>query len=289
MDFLPPEERKSLIETTGSDLSIGRQSELLGISRSTVYYVPRINTEDFHLMNRIDEIYTECPFYGKRRIRQALIRLGYKIGIDRTRTLMKKMGIQAIYPKPKTSIPNKEHQTHPYLLKGLIISGSNQVWGADITYIRLAKGWAYLMAILDWYSRYVIAWRLSNTMETDFCTEALEEALRKERTDIFNTDQGSQFTSTAFTGILKNSEIQISMDGRGRAMDNIFTERLWRSVKYEEVYIKEYSSFPEAHYSLKQYFNFYNNKRFHQSLSYLTPAKVHFGENMGDIYNPSPR
>lgn len=276
---MAPENKKLLIDIHHSKISVSRQSELLGIARSTVYYVPRLpSAEDINLMNEIDVIYTECPFYGKRRIHMALNRLGYYIGIPHTRALMRQMGIEAIYPKPKTSIPNKEHFIYPYLLKGLIISAPNQVWGTDITYIRLLKGWAYLVAILDWYSRYVISWKLSNTLEADFCIEALEEALKQEKTVILNSDQGAQFTCEAFTGILKSNDIKISMDGRGRAMDNIFTERLWRTVKHEEVYLREYSGFTEAHQSLKQYFQFYNNRRLHQSLNYLTPAEVHFAE-----------
>ncbi len=235
-------------------------------------------------MNEIDEIYTKYPFYGKRRIRQALKRLGYGIGVKHTCSLMKSMGIQAIYPKPNTSLQNKEHKIYPYLLRDLEIYHPNQVWGTDITYIRLKAGFIYLMAILDWYSRYVISWRLSNTLETDFCIEALEEGLLSQKPDICNSDQGSQFTSNAFTGTLESNNVQVSMDGKGRAMDNIFTERLWRSVKYEEVYLKDYASMPEAHSSLKQYFNFYNNERYHQSLDYLTPAEVHYStENTNQI------
>lgn len=276
MDCFTPEKKKLFIDTHHSSISISRQSELLGISRSVHYYVPRFNPEDLNLMNEIDVIYTKCPFYGKRRIHQALLRLGYDIGVKHTRTLMRKMGIQAVYPKPKTSTPNKEHLIYPYLLHDLDIIHPNHVWGTDITYIRLRSGFIYLMAILDWYSRYVISWRLSNTMENDFCIDALNEALTNQRPDICNSDQGSQFTSNAFTGILKENEVQISMDGRGRAMDNIFTERLWRSVKYEEVYLKDYGSLPEAHHCLKQYFHFYNNERLHQSLDYMTPAEIHF-------------
>ncbi len=276
MDCFTPRQKALFINNNHPSISISRQSELLGIAHCTPYYIPRVNPENLLLMNKIDEIYTKCPFYGKRRIRQALKRLNYDIGIKRTCSLMKRMGIQVIYPKPNTSLPNKEHKIYPYLLRNLEICRPNQVWGTDITYIRLRAGFIYLMAILDWYSRYVISWRLSNTLETDFCLEALEEGLMNKKPDICNSDQGSQFTSNAFTGILESNSVQISMDGKGRAMDNIFTERLWRSVKYEEVYMKDYASLPEAHSSLKQYFHFYNNERYHQSLDYLTPAEVHY-------------
>jgi putative transposase len=274
---LPHDQRRSLIDASDPALSLSRQANLLGVGRSTLYYVPYVNPRDLVLMNEIDEIYTKCPFYGKRKIRIELINRGYPIGVKHTCSLMKKMGIQAICPKPGTSIPNKEHAIYPYLLGDLQIYYPNQVWGTDITYIRIQGGFIYLVAIIDWYSRYVVSWRLSNSMETDFCIQALEEGLMNQaKPHIFNSDQGSQFTSNAFTKVLKDHEVKISMDGRGRCMDNIFTERLWRSVKYEEVYLKDYVSLPEARQSLTQYFHFYNYERSHQSLNYLTPAKFYY-------------
>jgi putative transposase len=229
-------------------------------------------------MNMIDVVYTEFPYYGWRRIRHALKR-GYQIDIGRKRIrrLMTEMGIEAIYPKPHTSKGNKEHVIYPYLLKGLKIKYPNQVWGSDITYLRLENGCAYLTAIIDWYSRYVISWRLSKSLESGFCVEALDEALAKGLADIHNSDQGVQFTSGEYTGKLKEHEVRISMDGRGRCMDNIFTERLWRSVKYEDVYIKSYRTIEEAREGLGNYFHQYNTRRLHQSLNYKTPAEIYCG------------
>jgi len=227
-------------------------------------------------MRRIDEVYTEWPFYGARRIAAHLSRK--KPAVDRKRVgrLMKKMGIEAIYQKPRTTKPAPEHETYPYLLRNLDIVRPDQVWATDITYIRLHRGFVYLVAVMDWFSRYVLSWRLSNTLETSFCVEALQEALsRAGPPDIFNTDQGSQFTSTAFTDCLKDAGVDISMNGRGRAVDNIFVERLWRSVKYEEVYIRDYQSMREAATNLGAYFDFYDHTRVHQSLDYQTPAAVY--------------
>jgi putative transposase len=276
LNSLPHNRKKLLLEINAPHLPLSRQCELLGISRSSTYYTPRVNPADLTLMNEIDKIYTKSPFYGKRRLCHALKRLGYDIGVKHTCSLMKKMGIAAIYPGPKTSIPNREHKVYPYLLRDLIIHRPNQVWATDITYIKLAHGFIYLVAILDWYSRYVISWRLSNTLEADFCIEALEEALMVNQPEIFNADQGSQFTAKAFTGVLESSGVAISMDGKGRCYDNIFTERLWRTVKYEEVYLKSYRDPAEARNSLKGYFHFYNNERLHQSLDYMTPSEIHF-------------
>jgi len=227
-------------------------------------------------MDAIDKIYTKYPFYGSRRIRYAL-QDDYRIYIGRehVQRLMRDMGIEAIYPKRKTSISDKEHLKYPYLLKNLNIIRPNQVWGTDITYVRLEKGWAYLTAIMDWFSRYALSWKLSPTMETDFCMEALEEALITAMPEIHNSDQGSQFTSENYLNILKDNQIKISMDGKGRCMDNIFTERLWRTVKYENIYIKSYGGIPEAKEGLKEYFSFYNQKRRHQSLDYQTPEKIY--------------
>ena len=230
-------------------------------------------------MDIIDNIYTDKPFYGSRRIRRELFKM-YDITIGRNKisSLMKLMGIEAIYPKSNKNLskPDNSARKYPYLLKDVKIKYPNHVWGSDITYIKLLHGWAYLVAIIDWYSRYVLSWKLSNTLETTFCIEALEEALSKSAVEIFNSDQGSQYTSENFTELLLSNEVKISMDGRGRCMDNIFTERLWRTVKYENVYIKSYENMPEAKAGLREYFEFYNNKRYHQSLDYQTPFEVYF-------------
>ncbi len=229
------------------------------------------------LMNRIDEEYTRHPFYGSRKMVVFLNQRGHSVNRKRIQRLMREMGIQGICPGPNTSRRRIEHAVYPYLLKGLLITRPNQVWSADITYIRLTRGFAYLVAILDWYSRYVLSWRLSNSLETAFCTEALEEALKQGTPEIFNTDQGCQFTSQDFTRLLQERDIRISMDSRGRAFDNIFTERLWRTVKYEDVYIQGYQTMIEAQPGLGKYFPFYNDERFHQSLGYRTPSAVHHG------------
>lgn len=227
-------------------------------------------------MDLIDEQFTKTPFYGTRRLCIALKGKGYVINRKKMRRLMQKMGIEAIYPKKNLSKANKEHNKYPYLLEDLKINRPEQVWSEDITYIRLEKGFVYLTAIIDWFSRYVVSWKLSNLLSTDFCIEALEEALRKGIPDIFNTDQGVQFTSKDFIKVLKSRDIKISMDGKGRALDNIFIERLWRSVKYEEVYLKCYRTLRDAKEGLKNYFMYYNYKRPHQSLDYKTPNEVHF-------------
>ena len=229
-------------------------------------------------MNAIDGIYTNYPFYGSRRMRiELLYEHGIDIGRDRVRHLMQRLGLQAIYPKPNTSKATPMNETYPYLLRGLAVVRPNQVWGSDITYIQTAKGFVYLVAFIDWFSRYVVAWRLSDNMELTFCLEALGEALGVATPDISNTDQGSHFTAKAFLAMLTAKDIRISMDGRGRCMDNIFTERLWRTVKYENVFLKSYQDFDEANAGLAEYFGFYNHKRRHQSLDYQTPATVYFG------------
>jgi putative transposase len=259
-------------------ISLHRQCLLLEINRSSLYYQAReISEEDLWLMNQLDKQYTKTPFYGVRKMREYLQRLGYNIGKDKVRALLRGMGLMAIYPKPKTSKPHPEHKIYPYLLKDVEIIRPNQVWSADITYIRLTQGFAYLVVIIDWYSRYILSWRLSNSLETDFCIEALKDALTYGRSDIFNSDQGVQFTSEAFTKLLLEKGITISMDGRGRVFDNIFVERLWRSVKYENVYLHGYQTIPEAREGLKQYFNFYNMERFHQALGNKTPWEVYSG------------
>lgn len=259
-------------------LPITRQCRLLELSRSSVYYREApVSDLDLILMRQIDEIHLKYPFYGSRRIRNELEDRGYQVGRGHVVTLMRKMGIEAIYRKPRTSVAHPEHKIYPYLLRGLDIKGANQVWAADITYLPMARGFCFLAAIMDWASRRVLAWRLSNTLHTSFCLEALEEALLRFGTpEIFNTDQGSQFTSDDFTGVLLSRDIRISMDGQGRWIDNVFIERLWRSVKYEEVYLKAYDSISEARRELECYFEFYNNLRRHQSLDYQTPDKVYW-------------
>lgn len=230
-------------------------------------------------MDLIDEIYTGCPFFGNRRIKYELnLTHHIPIGRDHLRAPMNLIGIQAIYPKKKLSWRNKNHKVYPYLLRNLKIQKPNQVWSADITCIRLEEGFAYLIAIIDWFSRYVVNWKLSNSLDIEFCLECLDEALsqNKNKPDIFNTDQGSHFTSPQFTGILESKNIQISMDGRGRCLDNIFTERLWRTVKQENIYLNNYANVTETRNGLNEYFQFYNERRRHQSLAYLTPKEVHF-------------
>lgn len=259
------------------ELSVRQRCELLGLNRSSYYYEPQ--PEDKYnrlLMNLIDEEYTRHPFYGSPRLWAYLKRKGHHINIKRIKRLMGVMGISAIYPKANTSQPATGHKIFPYLLSGVKIVRPDQVWSVDITYIRMAYGFLYLVAIIDWYSRYVLAWNLSNTMDVDFCLEALLEALQLGTPEIFNSDQGSQFTSEDFTSILLSRCIQISMDGRGRALDNIFVERLWRSVKYEDVYLNNYEAPREARIGLGGYFNFYNDERPHQSLDYQTPSEVYF-------------
>ncbi len=268
-----------LIEATHPDLSMRHQCELLGINRSSLYYGPvTVGQETLTLINLIDEEYTRHPFYGSRKLTKYLRELGYGINRKRVQRLMRMMGLEAIYPGPNTSKRLQEHKVYPYLLGGLAITRTNQVWSTEITYIRLLGGFVYLVAILDWYSRYVLAWRLSNSLDSSFCVEALEESLRLGKPEIFNSDQGVQFTSQEFTGRLLDQQIQISMDSRGRALDNVFVERLWRSVKYEDVYLKDYQTVPEVRQGLGQYFEFYNGERFHQSLDYRTPREIHFYE-----------
>jgi putative transposase len=277
---LSVEKKKGLLEPCLEGLSIRRQCELIKLNRSNLYYTPvEVSKETLQIMHRIDEIFTKHPYYGSRRIKEALRLENYDIGRERVQTLMRNMGLEAIYPKPNLSKHHPEHKIYPYLLRGVKITRPNQVWSTDITYIRLACGFLYLTAIMDWYSRYVLAWRLSNSLEPGFCIEALEDALEKGCPDIFNSDQGSQFTSNDFTKILLSRNIKISMDGRGRVFDNIFIERLWRSLKYEEVYPKGYQVYADAREGLDDYFPLYNNERLHQSLGYKTPQKVHYEYN----------
>jgi len=276
-------ERVSLIERENPSISISRQAALLNISRSSAYYTPRVNEKDIALMNAIDEIYTACPFYGSRRIRGELKELAMPAGRERVQKLMRVMGIEAVYPKKRTSIPDNSHRTYPYLLRGLSVIRPNHVWGTDITYVRLEKGFAYLVAILDWFSRYVLSWELSLSLDGAFCLNTLHRALEVAIPDIHNSDQGSQFTALAYTLMLEKANIKISMDGKGRCMDNIFTERLWRTVKYENIYLQSYRDFREARQGLHEYFTFYNQKRKHQSLNYQTPHHVYFQRSSNNI------
>lgn len=267
-----------LVEKCHPNISISRQCELLGLSRPGYYYKRQgISDRDLAIMRLIDEQYTRCPFYGSRRMRGWLSDQGYPICRDHVRRLMRIMGIEAIYPKRRLSVPNSEHRVYPYLLKGIKITRPNQVWAVDITYIRLLKGFCYLVAIMDWFSRYVLSWELSVSLEVDFCLDALDEALLLGKPEIFNSDQGSQFTSKDFTDRLINTGIQISMDGKGRVFDNIMIERLWRSVKYEEVYLKDYEDVLVGRESLEKYFNFYNVERRHQGLNGSIPFEVYKG------------
>jgi len=260
-------------------LPLTRQCEILDLSRSSVYYrLKPIPEEELELMRRIDEIHLKLPFFGSRKIRDVLQREGRRVNRKRIQRLMRLMGIRALYPKRRTSLPGKGHKIYPYLLRDLPVVRPNQVWAADICYIPMARGFLYLVAVMDWYSRKVLSWRLSNTLDTEFCVEALEEALsRYGAPEIFNTDQGAQFTSAAFTGKLKKANVRISMDGKGRWIDNVFVERLWRSLKYEEVYLKAYDTVPLADLGIGSYLDFYNRERPHQSLDRLTPDEVYAG------------
>jgi putative transposase len=260
------------------DLPVARQAQELGISRGSVYYLPRpVSAADLAIMRRIDELHLDYPFAGSRMLRDLLRQEGIEIGRQHVATLMKKMAIEAVYRRPSTSKPAPEHKVYPYLLRKLPIVRPNQVWATDISYVPMARGFVYLVAIVDWFSRKVLAWRLSITMEADFCVEALEEALaRYGKPEIFNTDQGSQFTSMAFTSVLHREEIAISMDGRGAWRDNVIVERLWRSVKYEEVYLHAYAAVSEARASIGRYLAFYNAKRPHSSLGAKTPDQAYF-------------
>jgi putative transposase len=255
-----------------------RQCALLGLARASFYGQPvGESAENLHLMRLLDAQYTATPFYGSRRMTAWLRSQGYAVNRKRVTRLMREMGIEAIYTKPKLSQPTAGHKIYPYLLRGVQIERINHVWSTDITSIRLQHGFLYLVAVIDWFSRYVLSWALSITLDGSFCLEALETALRGGRPEIFNTDQGAQFTSRAFTERLRQGGVQISMDGRGRALDNVFVERLWRTVKYEEVYLREYSTVREAQQGLGRYFGFYNDERLHQALGYRTPAAVYRG------------
>jgi putative transposase len=274
------EERKAMIRRAHPELSLGRQCKILSISRSTFYYAAKGESpETLALMRRIDELFLKYPFYGSRQMVRQLRREGIRVGRHRVRRLMRLMGLEAIYQAPRTSTPHPEHRIYPYLLKGLVIDRPNQVWCADITYIPVRHGFLYLVAIMDWATRHVLAWRLSNTMDTKFCVEALEEALsRYGKPGIFNTDQGSQFTSLDFTAVLKDAKVAISMDGRGRYMDNIFIERLWRSLKYEAVYLHELTDGFKAERVIDGWMDFYNTERPHSALAGQTPLEAYRGD-----------
>ena len=260
------------------DLPIARQAEVLSISRGSVYYRPRaVSTADLAIMRRIDELHLQFPFAGSRMLRGLLAGEGIKVGRRRVRTLMKRMGIEALYRRPRTTKPEPCHKIYPYLLRDKVVTQPNQVWAMDISYIPMARGFVYLAAVLDWATRRVLSWRLSITMEASFCVEAREEALAKYgKPEIFNTDQGSQFTGAAFTSVLKRNDIAISMDGKGAWRDNVFVERLWRSIKYEEVYLRAYDSVGEARQSIGRYLDFYNGRRPHSSLDGITPDQAYF-------------
>ncbi len=273
-----------MIEPDHEKIAISRQCELSGLSRASYYYESqRDDSYNQLLMNLIDEQFTKTPFYGVLRITESLKRQAYQVNQKRIRRLMHKMGLEAIYPKKNLSKANPDHKKYPYLLKGVVIDHPDQVWSTDITYIRLQHGFVYLVAIMDWHSRYVLAWDISTTMDTDFCIRTLENALKTSKPEIFNSDQGSQFTSNDFTGILEKEGIRISMDGKGRAYDNIFVERLWRSVKYEEVYLHQYLTVSEARRGLDQYFMFYNTERIHESLGYKTPYEIYCKEPLKQV------
>jgi putative transposase len=270
------ERRRALIEPAHSAISITRQCELFALPRSSYYYEPASESaENLALMRLIDEQYMATPFYGSRRMAAHLQHQGYGVNPKRIRRLMGVMGLEAIYQKPRTSMANKEHLVYPYLLRNVAIERVHHVWSTDITYVPMARGFLYLVAVMDWYSRYVLSWRLSNTMDVSFCQEALREALQKYgQPEIFNTDQGSQFTSPQFTGILLEKGITISMDGRGRALDNVFIERLWRSTKYECLYLHRFEESTEVHAALEDYYDLHNNRKPHQALKYKTPASI---------------
>lgn len=270
------EQQRELIEPDNDSISVRRQCELIGLARASLYYEPaQESAENLWLMRLLDEQYTRTPFYGVLKMTTWLREEGHLVNCKRVRRLLRLMGLEAIYTKPRLSQASPGHQIYPYLLRGVKVTRVNQVWSTDITYIRLLGGFVYLVAIIDWYSRYVLSWEVSTTMENEFCLSALNRALDVARPEIFNSDQGSQFTSSAFTGILKEHQVAISMDGRGRALDNIFVERLWRSVKYENVYLHDYETVPDVIKGLGKYFQFYNRERFHQSLDYKTPEAVY--------------
>jgi putative transposase len=267
---------RPLIEAGHPQLSVRRQCELLGLSRSALYYEAAAETaENLRLMGLIDREYTAHPFLGSRRLTRWLIGQGEAVNRKRVQRLLRVMGLEAIYPKPKLSAAGRGHRLYPYLLRNVSIERPDQVWSTDITYVPLVGGFMYLAAVIDWFSRYVITWRLSNTLDGSFCLEMLEEALRRGRPEVFNTDQGVQFTAQAWTGRLEKAGVAVSMDGKGRCLDNVFVERLWRSVKYEDIYLWRYEAVPQLRQGLGRYFPYYNEERLHQALEYRTPASVY--------------
>lgn len=279
-----------MIDPKQADLSVARQCELLGLARSSYYYqAVGESAENLELLRWLDEQYTQTPFYGVRRMTAVLREQGYAVNPKRVRRLLRTLGLEALYPRPRTSAPAPGHRIYPYLLRGLTVERPNHVWSTDITYIRLRGGFVYLVAVLDWFSRYVLAWELSNSLDVGFCLSALEAALARGCPEIFNSDQGAQFTSPAFTDRLQAAGVRISMDGRGRALDNVFVERLWRTVKYEEVYLQEYETQREAQRGLRRYFPFYNETRPHQALGYRTPDAVYHGKQAPPPGSGSPR
>ena len=281
---MSPGRRRKMVDREHPSLPIVRQCAVLGVSRSSLYYRAKEASEaDLSLMGGMDRQYLETPFYGSRRLKAWLDRQGIPVSRTRVQRLMRVVGLRAIYRRPRTGRPAPEHRVYPYLLEKTTVTRPNQAWAADITYLPMARGFLYLVAIMDWHSRYVVAWRLSNTLEVDFCVDALKEALGQGQPEVFNTDQGSQFTSLEFTQVLQDRGVKISIDGKGRYADNIFVERLWRTVKYEEVYLKAYVNAVEARRELAAYFRFYNNLRPHQALGYRTPAEVfHREQEVGE-------
>lgn len=272
------DEKRQCIDPSHEQLTVDRQCELLGISRAAYYYKQQpIRAETLELINAVDKIYTDYPFFGTRKMAAYLNCNGYCVGRKLIRRVYQILGLEAVYPKPNLSIPDKEHKIYPYLLRDIEVTHNNQIWSTDITYIRLRGGFVYLVAIIDWHSRYVLDWELDISLEADFCIETLKRTLINNQCEIFNTDQGSQFTCKDFTDVLKEKQIKISMDGKGRALDNIFVERLWRSLKYECIYLRSLNTVKEARDEIKKYFQFYNNERPHQSLQYKKPVEIYMG------------
>jgi putative transposase len=268
--------KRVLVTPDDPGVSIARQCELIGLNRSTFYFMPATASEEnLHLMRRIDEQYLKTPFYGSRRMTAVLQRSGEVVNRKRIQRLMRLMGLEGLHPRPRTTVVEPGARSYPYLLRDRVLTRVDEVWSSDITYVPMRRGFMYLTAVIDWYSRYVLSWRLSNTLEVRFCLEALEEALGRGRPEIFNTDQGSQFTSREYTGRPEAAGIAVSRDGRGRALDNVFVERLWRSVKYEDIYIKDYERVSELELGLEAYFQYYDEERPHQSLDYRTPGEVY--------------
>jgi putative transposase len=276
--------RRAIVDRNNAHLSICRQCELLGLNRSTYYLPPAVESaENLRLMRRIDEQYLRTPFYGSRRMAECLKRAGEAVNRKRVRRLMALMGLEALHPRPRTTVAAAGAKAYPYLLRDRVLTRADEVWSSDITYVAMRRGFMYLTAVIDWYSRYVLSWRLSNTLDGEFCLEALDEALSRGKPEVFNTDCGSQFTSREYTGRLEAAGVAVSRDGRGRALDNVFVERLWRSVKYEDIYIKDYERIPELEEGLAAYFRFYDEDRPHQSLDYRTPGEVYRAGVRGEL------